>query len=61
MGGIKITEEFSVNEEHVTWLEDMAKKYDLEDRNKALRVVLEYAIQEGDEPTIFEEIRCHHC
>ena len=61
MGGIKVPEEFEVNEDHLTWLKAMAEKHGLPDSSKALRVVLDYAMQEGDEPTIFEEIRCHHC
>ncbi len=61
MGGIKVTESFELNEGHVTWLAEMANRHDLESRDKALRCLLEYAMQDGDEERIFDEVRCHHC
>ncbi len=61
MGGIKNTETFELNEGHVAWLAEMAKKHDLESRDKALRVLIDYAMAEGDESRIFDEVRCHHC
>ena len=61
MGGFKTTESFEVNEQHVTWLDEMAKKHDLPDRDKALRALLDYAMTDGDEEDIFTKIRCHQC
>lgn len=46
---------------HMAWLEQMAKDHQLPDANKALRVLLEYAVQEGDVEAIFKQVRCHHC
>lgn len=42
------------------WLKTMAERYDLSDPDKALRIVLDFAI-ESTETDIFEEIRCRHC
>lgn len=43
------------------WLQEAASKHDLPDVDKALRVVLDYVMDEGDDQTIFQEIRCRHC
>lgn len=61
MAGEKNTEEFEINEDQLDWLEDMATKYELTDRDKALRIVLDHAMQEADEEPLFTKIRCHHC
>ena len=50
-----------LNEDHVAWLKEMASKYDLPDEHKALRCVLDFAMQDADPDTIFQEIRCRHC
>lgn len=57
----KIERAFTVQPGHVKWLEEMAARYEIEDVSKAMRIVLEYAMREGDEETIFEEVRCHYC
>ncbi len=57
----KIERAFTIQPGHLKWLEEMVGKYDVEDVSKALRIVLEHAIQAGDEETIFEEVRCHYC
>lgn len=61
MGGIKVSEKLEINKDHLDWLRQMAEEYGLFDVDKALRVVLDYAIQEGDQETIFTEVRCNHC
>jgi len=61
MGGDKVGKELEINVLHVQFLEEMAKKYDLPDRDKALRCLLDYAMAEGDRDLIFREIRCLHC
>lgn len=48
-------------EDHVRWLEEVVSSYDLPDAGKALRIVLDYCIQEGDRDAIFGEVRCRHC
>ena len=44
------------------YLEEMAKKYNLPDRSKALRCLVNFAMQEtAHEASIFSEIRCVKC
>jgi len=61
MGGTKIERPFEVNDDHVDWLKQMASKYDLPDEGKALRVLISYAMIDGDLDAIFSEIRCQQC
>ena len=61
MGGIKTAHAYELNEDIIAWLKEMADKYDLEDENKALRIVLDYVREEADLGVVFEEIRCNHC
>ncbi|MEM7126021.1 MAG: hypothetical protein AAF702_06825 [Chloroflexota bacterium] len=56
---IEITTE--IQRDQTEWLEEMAKKYELPDSAKVLRVLLDYAMQDGDEDEIFDTIRCNHC
>jgi hypothetical protein len=39
----------------------VVEKYDLEDEDKALRVLVTYAMQDGDLDDIFKGVRCRHC
>jgi hypothetical protein len=39
----------------------MAETYSLPDASKALRVVLDYALQDADEEQIFMAMRCRRC
>ena len=57
----KITVSFEIEEDQRDWLDTMAKQHDLRDAAKALRVLLDYAIEEGDEQEIFGKIRCTRC
>ncbi|HCU81106.1 MAG: hypothetical protein CL789_01715 [Chloroflexi bacterium] len=43
------------------WLEEMATKHSLPDASKALRILIDYAIEEGPENEIFNYIRCRYC
>jgi hypothetical protein len=44
------------------YLAEMAKKYRLDDEAKALRCLINYAIEKKDqEADIFKEIRCQDC
>ena len=47
--------------EHRRFLQDMCEKYDLPDQHKALRVLVTYAMQDGNLDDIFKYVRCHHC
>ncbi len=61
MGGMKVEHTFEINPDHLEWLQEMAETYALPDEGKALRILLDYAMSEGDRDLIFDEIRCHHC
>ena len=61
MGGIKTAHSYELNEDAIAWLKEVAENYDLEDENKALRIVLDYVKEEADLDEVFEEIRCNHC
>jgi len=61
MAGDKIKLEFEIQSDAQTYLDEMATKYDMPDRNKTLRALLDYAIQDGDPDVIFGEIRCLRC
>lgn len=47
--------------DHRRFLEEMAETYDLPDADKVLRVLVTYAMQEGNRDEIFKTIRCRHC
>lgn len=52
-----------LKEAQFQYLTRMAKKHDLPDEGKALRCLINFAIEqkEGVERDIFEEIRCFDC
>ena len=44
------------------YLSEMAKKYRLEDESKALRCLIDYAMDTNDaETAIFQQVRCLDC
>ena len=59
----KVTHEFEIESEHREWLEEIAEEYDFQDESKALRVLLDYAIQDADKEMVFsdENMRCRYC
>ena len=57
----KVNLTFEIQEDQQEWLEDMATNYNLPDSSKALRCILDAAMEEGDFDKIFETIRCRHC
>lgn len=61
MGGTKVRQELELNSDHLTWLGEMTEKYGLFDIHKALRVVVDHAIDSDLEEKIFTEVRCNHC
>jgi hypothetical protein len=57
---LKVTVE--LKQSQIDYLARMTKLYDLDDSSKALRCLINYAIEErGREKEIFEEIRCLDC
>lgn len=57
----KVEKRFTVNGDQIDWLARMADKYGLPDGDKALRIVLDYAMEEADADTVFLTVRCNHC
>ena len=57
----KIGIDVVIETEQDTWLEEMVAKHSLIDKSKALRVLLDYAIEDGSEAEIFEHERCRFC
>jgi hypothetical protein len=57
--------ELTINFEsdHLDWLSEIIQDYDLPDESKAIRVLLDYTIQDADKDEIFspDNIRCRHC
>ena len=52
---------YHIADRHIEWLREMTAKFDLPDEHKALRVLFEYAMQDGDQDDIFDTIRCGNC
>ncbi len=61
MAGEKIDVTFSINPDMEKMLVEAVEKYQLPDTSKALRVVLDYVMQDGDWEEIFTRIRCKRC
>ena len=59
----KVDQSFEIEQEQLEWLGEVAKNYKLADEAKALRVLLDFAIQDGDSDLIFsaENMRCRFC
>ena len=58
---VKTEQTYEINEDQRDWLEDMARRHDLPSASKALRVLIDFAIQDCESKEIFEEVRCRHC
>ncbi len=61
MNKSKVNVSLDIEQDQKDWLESMAQKHSLPDASKALRVLLDYAIEEGDEQDIFGKVRCLRC
>ena len=57
----KVEVNVTMHRKQLEWLQEMAKKHHLPDQDKALRVLLDFAVEDGDEAVIFEQMRCRHC
>ena len=59
----KIDQTFEIEQEQFDWLGEVAESYGLADEAKALRVLLDFAIEDGDRDAIFsaENMRCRFC
>jgi hypothetical protein len=61
MAGDKVKAEFEIQSDAEAFLSSVVEKYDLPDRDKAIRILLDYAMNEGDRDAIFGEVRCLRC
>ncbi len=61
MDSNKIDTNFELYEDQLSWLKEMVDKFDLPDEHKALRILVDYARNDGDLDDIFTSIRCTHC
>ena len=53
---------FTIYEDHEEMLEEIVKAYNLPDKSKALRCLLDYTFENKDSwNDMFETVRCHHC
>ena len=59
----KVEVTIKIEVDQLDWLLEMVSTFDLEDDSKAVRVLLDYAIEDGDEEHIFsiENTRCRRC
>ncbi len=57
----KIVEKLEIEADQFEWLKQMAESYSLPDASKALRVVLDHAMEDADEDQVFMSIRCRRC
>ena len=51
-----------LKEDQYQFLTEMVDKYSPDDESKALRCLINFAIEESEhQESIFDEIRCRHC
>jgi hypothetical protein len=63
MAGIKVKTEVEVRDYHLNFLKDQMEKYRIPDEGKAIRILLDYALVDGDLDQIFDRknMRCIAC
>lgn len=61
MAGIKSETTFEVQRDLIAMLDQAVTRYNLADRDKALRCILDYVAEDGDWDEIFGKIRCLRC
>ena len=54
---------FEIEEDHVEWLAENTTEYGLDDESKAIRVLIDFAMEEIESVNIFapENMRCRLC
>jgi Arc/MetJ-type ribon-helix-helix transcriptional regulator len=59
----KIEMTLELESDQLDWISEIIQDYDFPDESKAIRVLLDYAIQDGDKGDIFspKNMRCRHC
>ena len=59
----KVELTLSLESDHLDWLSEIIQDYDLADESKAIRILLDYAIEDADKDEVFspDNMRCKHC
>ncbi len=59
----KVGVSLQLESDHLQWLKDIVERFEFPDESKAMRVLLDYAIQDIEDEVIFafENMRCTHC
>tara|TARA_B100000408_G_C10113264_1_gene146907 strand:+ start:293 stop:487 length:195 start_codon:yes stop_codon:yes gene_type:complete len=59
----KIELTHSLESDQLDWLSEIIQEYDLPDESKAIRILLDYAIEDADKDAIFspDNMRCRRC
>ena len=54
---------FEIEEDHAEWLAENTSEFGLDDESKAIRVLIDFAMEEMEAEDIFspENMRCRHC
>ncbi len=61
MAGAKQPTSFEVQQDLLSMLDNIAQKYELPDRGKALRCILDYIAKDANWNEIFSVTRCLRC
>ncbi len=63
MAGVKVKVELELRDYHLTFIRDQMEKYRIPNEGKAIRVLLDYALVDGDLDKIFDKknMRCVAC
>ena len=57
----KITVSFEIHSDSEDMLKEIVEKFDLPDKSKAIRCLLDYVAEDGEWEEIFDTVRCNHC
>lgn len=61
MAGDKTAHSFDLVADQAAFLQAMADEHSLPDAGKALRCLIDYAMEEADRDAIFTQVRCLRC
>mmetsp|Transcript_37352 Transcript_37352/g.74865 ORF Transcript_37352/g.74865 Transcript_37352/m.74865 type:complete len:154 (+) Transcript_37352:29-490(+) len=53
--------ELTVESKHIDFLKEMIAKYKIKDLEKAMRIVVQFAMSDGDKDLIYKTTRCNTC
>lgn len=56
----KVSSKYTIDYAHDQYLSEMVSKHKLAGKDKAVRIIIDYAMTSEDKATIFEVKRCNH-